>query len=143
MDDASEVPAAPAGFEPMERSGAFWRLSGPYFERPGGERVEQAFFARPEHSNNRGIVHGGMLSAFLDGLLAQAARGGRGRPTALTVHLSIDFLSAARVGEWVIGEAVATRKGAEIVFAEGRVHVDGRDVVRGSGVFRAAPQSDR
>ena len=37
-----------------------------------GGRAEQAFYALPRHANGIGIVHGGMLSAFMDGLLASA-----------------------------------------------------------------------
>ena len=142
MDDAS-APPPPAGFRPWERRGAFWGMSGPYLARfaDGGHPIEQAFLARPEHCNAKGVVHGAMLSGFLDGVLAHAARGSRDQPTALTVHLSIDFLSPARVGEWVIGEARSTRRGGGIIFVEGRVHAGGRDVVRGSGVFRLT--SDR
>jgi acyl-coenzyme A thioesterase PaaI-like protein len=82
-----------------------------------------------------GLVHGGMLSAFMDGVLAGAVwRGAQRR--AVTIHLSIDFLHMARVGEWVMGEARLTRATRDVAFAEGRAYVGGHDVVRCSGIFK-------
>ena len=134
MADAASAP--PEGYVPAEGRGAFTTHNGPYFVRPGdGPLVEQAFFALPRHANGVGIVHGGMLSAFMDGVLAGAVWRGTGK-TGVTIHLSIDFLHMARVGEWVMGEGRMTRATREVAFAEGRAYVGGRDVVRASGVFK-------
>jgi uncharacterized protein (TIGR00369 family) len=133
---AEDIPPPPEGFTPAEGRGLFSTHNGPYFTKVGdGERVEQAFFALPRHCNGVGLVHGGMLSAFMDGVLAAAVwRGAQRR--AVTIHLSVDFLHMARAGEWVRGEARLTRATREIAFAEGRAYVGGRDVVRASGVFK-------
>lgn len=133
--NAEDVPAPPEGFSPASGRGAFTTHNGPYFVRATDEGVEQAFYALGRHCNGVGLIHGGMLSAFLDGLLAGAAA----RPTAatpVTMHLSIDFLDMGRAGEWVIGEARATRTTRDIAFVEGRAHVGGRDLARATGVFK-------
>ena len=130
------IPPPPEGFVLADKRGLFSTHNGPYFTRESeGDLVEQAFFALPRHTNGVGIVHGGMLSAFLDGVLAGAVWKGSGR-RAVTIHLSIDFLHMARAGEWVRGEARLTRATREVAFAEGRAYVGGRDVVRASGVFK-------
>lgn len=135
--DEQGVPTPPEGFLPLERRGAFSQHNGPYFYRPTDDgTVEQAFFALPRHANGLGLVHGGMLSGFMDSLLAAAVIRQLQRP-AVTVHLSTDFLHMARIGEWVFGEGRITRAGRDIAFAEGRAFVaGGRDVVRASGVFK-------
>jgi uncharacterized protein (TIGR00369 family) len=131
-----EVPTPPEGYIPAEGRGGFSTLNGPYFYRAGdGQTAEQAFFALKRHANGLGLVHGGMLSAFMDGVLAGAVWRGTGK-TALTIHLSIDFLHMARVGEWVMGEGRLTRATREVAFAEGRAYVGAHDVVRCSGVFK-------
>ena len=115
--------------------GAFTSHNGPYYASTSQTGVRQAFFARGRHCNGVGLIHGGMLSAFLDGLLAGAV----GRATqcaAVTVHLSIDFLDMGRAGDWVIGEAVVSRATRDLAFAEGRASVSGRDLARASGVFK-------
>ena len=104
---------------PFDERGGFSTLNGPSFHRPGdGEMAEQAFYAIERHANGLGLVHGGMLSAFMDGVLAGAVWRGVGK-TAVTIHLSIDFLHMARVGEWIMGEA-ATTSTKDVAFAEGR-----------------------
>ena len=100
-----------------------------------GEVTEQAFYALPRHANGLGLVHGGMLTAFLDGLMGAAVYRAA-RQTAVTIHLSIDFLHMARVGEWVMGEARVTRATRDVAFVEARAHVAGTDVVRGSSLFK-------
>ena len=131
-----EIPPPPDGFIRSQGRGQFSTLNGPYFHKPGdGKPVEQAFFALPRHTNGIGLVHGGMLSAFMDGLLASAAGHGTGK-VSVTIHLSIDFLHMAREGDWVMGEARMTRATRDVAFAEGRAHVRGVDVVRASGIFK-------
>ena len=130
------IPGPPEGFVPSEGRGLFSTHNGPYFHRPSDEAlVEQAFYALDRHCNGVGIVHGGMLSAFMDGVLAGAVwRGCQAR--AVTIHLSVDFLHMARAGEWVIGEARMTRATKDVAFSEGVLRARGVDVVRASGVFK-------
>ncbi len=95
----------------------------------------QAFFVLPRHCNGLGIIHGGMLSAFLDSLLAAAAaRAASAVP--VTIHLSLDFLDMGRAGEWVFGEAHTTRLTRDLAFVEGRAHMQDRTLARASGVFK-------
>ena len=136
MADGEAIPAPPDGFVLADGRGSFSTHNGPYFHRPGdGELAEQAFFALRRHANGIGLVHGGMLSAFMDGVLAGAVWRGTGK-MAVTIHLSIDFVHMARIGEWVRGEGRLTRATREVAFAEGRAYVGGHDVVRASGIFK-------
>lgn len=133
---AEAAPAPPEGYVLAEGRGVFSTHNGPYYHRPGdGPLAEQAFYALPRHANGMGLVHGGMLSAFMDGVLAGAAWRGTGR-RGLTIHLSIDYLHMARVGEWVMGEARMTRATHDVAFVEGRAYVRSHDVVRCSGIFK-------
>ena len=135
MDDAQAIPPPPDGFVATRPRGPFSTHNGPYFERASAEGAEQAFFILPRHCNQLGIVHGGMLSAFMDGLLAASVGRAAGAPS-VTMHLSLDFLAMARAGEWALGAAKVTRLARDVAFAEGHVQVGGRDLVRGSGVFK-------
>ncbi|MCF8503330.1 MAG: PaaI family thioesterase [Caulobacter sp.] len=133
MTDES-LPAPPEGFKPSAR-GPYTTHNGPFFHRSTPETLEHAFFALKRHCNSLGIVHGGMLSTFMDGVLANAV--GREAGTAsVTVHLSLDFLSMARAGDWVFGDAVVTRQTKDLIFVEGRIRVGTRDVMRASGIFK-------
>ena len=120
---------------PASNRGPFTTHNGPIFYRPVANGVVQAFFALPRHCNGVGLIHGGMLSAFLDGLLA-AAVGRAAGAIPVTMHLSVDFLDMGRSGEWVLGEAKTTRIARDVAFVEGRAHVADRDLARASGVFK-------
>ena len=136
MADGAEPPAPPPGYVLSDGRGSFSTHNGPYYHRPGdGEFAEQAFLALDRHTNGMGLVHGGMLSAFMDGVLAGAVWRAT-RKAGVTIHLSIDFLHMARKGEWIMGEAKVTRATNDVAFVEGRAYVGGHDVVRCSGVFK-------
>jgi uncharacterized protein (TIGR00369 family) len=130
-----EGPPPPAGFVIQPGRGAFTTHNGPYYHKPVEEGVSQAFYALARHCNGVGLIHGGMLSAFLDGLLASAVGRATGT-TPVTVHLSIDFLGMGRAGEWVIGEARVTRATRDLAFVEGRAFVGAHDLARATGVFK-------
>ncbi|HEY2481856.1 MAG TPA: PaaI family thioesterase [Caulobacteraceae bacterium] len=131
----SEVPPPPPGFELQTGRGAFTAHNGPYFQRRTPEGVEQAFYALDRHCNGLGLIHGGMITSFLDGLLAGAVGHGLG-VRAVTVHLSVDFLAMGRAGEWVIGQAQLSRAARDIAFAEGQARVGELVLARATGVFK-------
>lgn len=132
----ARIPAPPEGFIRSAGRGPFTTHNGPYFHREApGEVTEQAFYALTRHANGLGLVHGGMLTAFMDGLLAAAVYRAT-RTTSVTIHLSVDFLHMARVGEWVMGESKVTRATRDVAFVEGRAYVGHHDVIRASGVFK-------
>src|SRR5271170_6574615 len=81
LDDAQAIPPPPPGFVATRPRGPFSTHNGPYFERASAEGAEQAFFILPRHCNQMGIVHGGMLSAFMDGLLAASVGRAAGAPS--------------------------------------------------------------
>ena len=132
MADEGETPAPPEGYVAATARGRFSTRVGPYFHHADGT---QAFFALERHCNSVGLIHGGMLSAFLDGVLAGAAARGS-EMTPVTMHLSIDFLDMGRAGEWVFGEGRLTKAASDVAFAEGRAHVAGRTLARATGVFK-------
>jgi acyl-coenzyme A thioesterase PaaI-like protein len=135
VNRGESTPAPPAGFELQAGRGAFTAHNGPYFYRRAPEGLEQAFYALDRHCNGLGIIHGGMLTAFLDGLLAGAVSRGVG-VRSVTVHLSVDFLAMGRAGVWVFGQANMTRAARDIAFAEGHVRVGDLVLARATGVFK-------
>ncbi len=141
MADAEAIPPPPEGYVLSEGRGAFSTRNGPYFHRPDATRSLQAFYALKRHCNGIGLIHGGMLSAFLDGVLAGAAGRGTG-VTGVTIHLSIDFLDMGRAGEWVFGEADLTRATKEVAFVEGRAFTAARTLARATGIFKLMRRRD-
>jgi uncharacterized protein (TIGR00369 family) len=136
MDDsASQDIVPPEGFSPSAR-GPYTTHNGPMFHRNGPDGFEHAFHVLPRHCNSMGIVHGGMLATFMDGVLARAVHGATGGQAAVTVHLSLDFLSAARRADWLFGEGRVTRQTRDLVFVEGVIRTRERDVARATAIFK-------
>jgi uncharacterized protein (TIGR00369 family) len=125
----------------MRQRGAFSTHNGPFYYRREVGGAAQAFFAEARHCNAFDLVHGGMLSGFMDGMMAHAVAGAAGR-IGVTVHLSIDYLNSVRAGTWVFGEAQVTRTTSDIAFVEARLQADGQDVARGSAVFKLLRKRD-
>jgi len=128
----SEVPA---GFVPSTTRGAFTTHNGPIYHKVEGDTFWHGFHALPRHCNGHGIVHGGWLSSFADGLLGTAVwRATQAR--AVTLRLNVDFLGMVRPGEWVEGTATVTRATRSLAFARARITCDGRAVLTAEGVFK-------
>ena len=86
-------------------------LGLPLFHRVGKRliptregRVLRGFRALPRHANAHGIVHGGMLAAFIDSTMGVAVHRFTGR-RSVTLRLVTDFLAPGRIGEWIEAEA--------------------------------------
>ncbi|MDP9102968.1 MAG: PaaI family thioesterase [Pseudomonadota bacterium] len=135
MDDAEGDFTPPDGFR-RSRRGPFTEHNGPVYHRDDtDQRAVQGFRILKRHCNGLGIVHGGMLATFIDGLLGHAVGAAAKRP-GVTIHLSLDYLAMARAGEWVEGEARVTRLTKDVAFAEARAFVGARDVIRASAIFK-------
>ena len=130
-----QQPQPPEGFTLQPGRGPFTSHNGPYYHRPSEEGAYQAFYALERHCNGVGLIHGGMVCAFLDGLLASAA-GKASQATPVTVNLSVNFLAMGRAGDWVMGEARATRVTRDLAFVEGLARVGAHDLARATGVFK-------
>ena len=132
----------PEGFVRSLRRGPFTEHNGPLYHRDGTLAVVHGFHALRRHCNGLGIVHGGMLASFLDGLLGHAV-GAAAKKPGVTIQLSLDYLSMARAGDWIEGEAKVTRLARDVAFAEAHAHVGARDVVRATAVFKLMERKGR
>lgn len=141
VEDEAGLPP-PEGFVLSTRRGPFSEHNGPLFHRENTETPVHGFRALRRHCNGFGIVHGGMLASFLDGLLGHAVSAAAKRP-GVTIHLSLDYLAMARAGEWIEGEARVTRLTKDVAFAEAHAHVGDRDVVRAAAIFKLMERARR
>jgi acyl-coenzyme A thioesterase PaaI-like protein len=136
--------APPPGFVRSGRRGPFTEHNGPVYHHndPEPGAVIHGFHALHRHCNGFGIVHGGMLASFLDGLLGHAVGGAAHKP-GVTIHLSIDYLSMARAGDWIEGEARLSRLAGDVAFAEAHARVKARQIVRATAIFKLMERPGR
>ena len=85
----------PQGFSEIDVAG-FAQANGPWFEKRDGGRLIRGFLPEQRHANALGIVHGGMLAAFLDSAMGTAVVNALQR-RAVTLKLSLDYLGPVAV----------------------------------------------
>lgn len=135
LEQALDQARAPEGYKPSRQRGPFTSHNGPLFYKYEGERLWQGFRALERHTNSHGILHGGMLMAFADGVMASAVYL-ETKARAVTLRMNSDFVAMARPGEWIEGTAEVTRAGREVAFVEGRIVVGDRLIFTATGVFK-------
>jgi uncharacterized protein (TIGR00369 family) len=92
---------------------------------------------KPEHGNNLGIAHGGVICTLLDIAMGTAARCTIGVPV-MTLDMQTSFIGPGR--GVLIGEGRVLRAGRSILFCEAEVTAEdtGELIAKGSGVFKPA-----
>jgi uncharacterized protein (TIGR00369 family) len=92
---------------------------------------------KPEHGNNLGIAHGGVICTLLDIAMGTAARCTIGVPV-MTLDMQTSFIGPGR--GVLIGEGRVLRAGRSILFCEAVVTAEdtGELIAKGSGVFKPA-----
>ena len=127
----------PEGFVPLDFGGPYFRaLGGLHGRRLDGGGLLVGLRIDERHLNIQGFAHGGMLVTLADGALGlniAMARGQRG--AQVTVSMTADYLSSARLGDWLEARVTITRIGRRMAYANCDLHVGSRQVLRSSAVF--------
>ena len=124
----------PLGFRKLTEASGFAAANGPWFEKIDGDRVIRGFLPGPQHANALGIVHGGMLAAFLDSAMGTAVLHTLNR-RAVTVRMSLDYLGPGRVGDWLQAEGEVVGHDEHMAQVRGRLYGPRHEVLAGLGVF--------
>jgi acyl-coenzyme A thioesterase PaaI-like protein len=132
----------PEGYSLIEWRSGFGTVAGPFYERRGGDfGYARAFRVGAHQTNGMGNAHGGMLLTFADMAFGHAVRMRRNL-WWVTVRLTCDFLSSARVGEWVEGAAEIVAEESDLFGVRGRLWVGDRTVLTGQGLFKGIAARD-
>ena len=139
---AEEATNIPDGFA------RHWRKSGltdpwePLYSRRTAEAVFIGLRAGPAHSNSRGFVHGGLISALADNAMGLSCGHALGQAVAkirlVTVNLTVDFIAAAKQGQWLEIRPKVVRIGSTLCFATAEIFSDDTLCARANAIFRTA-----
>lgn len=132
----------PPGFEPIEGGGPFIDLFSTFFFRHGergpivGMRVVNRLL------NPWDMMHGGALATFADMALGfGVARSAGTEVRRVTAALHLDYMEAAREGDWIEAHIVVQKRGRNLVFAHCDVRAGTREILHASAIFSASRES--
>lgn len=102
------------------------------------QRTQYAFYACRDHRNSAGLVHGGVLTTFMDHCMGSMCwfltDGGFG----WTMTLNMQFIRPARVNRWIFAEVQHLAGETTNILLEGHLHqgsLDGPLIAQGQGSF--------
>ena len=128
----------PEGFELLEIGFGFTDNLRPLYRRVDREAktIDFGMIVGANHSNTMGICHGGALMTLADIAAASGANLVRGIVAgAPTINLSMDFVSAAKQGEWIETKLEGVELKRLFGFARGVIHGPRGVVARFNATF--------
>lgn len=144
MSDDLAAPAEfeiPEGYVALDWRRGFTHQIGPLYRRHYEKTYSMAFRVEPQHTNGMANAHGGMLMSFADmawGHIVSVETSSYW----VTVRLTFDFLSSARLGEWIEGASEVLSIEDDLFIVRGRVWCGDRLLVSGTGVFKPIQKRD-
>jgi uncharacterized protein (TIGR00369 family) len=134
---ASEIPQ---GFERHTRQSPLTDPWEPLYAKRTADAVIVGLRLAKPHTNARGFVHGGLIAALADNAMGHSCTARiDGAPSLVTIGLAVDFIGAARVGQWLTIEPEVIRNGRTICFAQSLIRADDVVVARANATFRVMP----
>ncbi|MGJ7505912.1 PaaI family thioesterase [Variovorax sp. GT1P44] len=128
------------GWRPRSLPG-FVGLVGPLWTQQLASGWAYGVLAGPEHLNPAGVVHGGLLMSLMDHTLGAIAWEAIGRRACVTVQMDTQFLSGAREGQFLIAQGRVTRTTSSLVFMNGMVSVEDKQILAASALFKVLERS--
>ena len=131
------MPDVPAGFEPHYRKSPLTDPWEPLYSRRSDDTLQLGLRVAEAHTNSRGFAHGGLISALADNAMGlSCGLGLEGANGLLTVNLALDFLSVAKIGQWLQVDPAVVKRGRSLCFASAIVTADGKPCARASATFQ-------
>ncbi len=142
----SDHPNIPAGYALNERTSPLTTPWAPLYKCVNERSVYLGAIVGERHCNSRGLVHGGFIAALADntmGYTAGRAMQADGRPIngLVTINLSVDYLGAAKLGQWMSWEPELIKATRTIVFVRAFIKADGTVIARANATFKITEQT--
>ena len=131
----------PAGFELFTRPSPLLDPWRPLYAQTCADRIVIGVQLREAHTNSRATAHGGLIAALADQAMgmscgAKLRAGGVAVTNLWTTSLTIDYLGAAKLGQWLTFDTTFAHVGKTLCHAEIDVRADDVSIARGRGAFR-------
>ena len=114
----------------------FSALIGPVQRRRDGAHWVYGLRVGPQHTNSAGIMHGGVVTAFLDEVIGEIVND-LGNRKHVTVQFATTFLSMAQVGDFLECDCEIVRTTRSMSFIQARLNVNGEAIATATAIFKA------
>lgn len=130
-------PLIPPGYVQMNWNEGFGRQIGPLYEKNNDDGTyTRAFIVGEHHTNGMRNCHGGMLMSFAD-MAVPHVISRKAHRFWVTVRLLTDFISGAKLGEFVEGTGELVGEDGDLFTVRGRIWCGDRTIMTAQGVFKA------
>ena len=138
--DAASEREPPEGFHRHQHSSPLTDPWEPLYVARGETGPDLGLYLRREHTNRRGMAHGGLIAALADntmGMACHVAAKARGfEPGSLvTASMQVDYFGRAELGQWIVFAPTFIKLGKTLSFASLQVTADGKPIAKASAVF--------
>lgn len=130
------LPDPPPGFAPAGFSPGFLDRGGPYWLKRGPEGDVVGLRIDSGHMNYQDMAHGGVITTLADVALSWRIHASATPPLPVaTATLTVNFLGAARLGDWLEAEARIDRLGGRLAHTSGLIRCGETTIATMTGVF--------
>ena len=128
----------PEGFARHTRTSPLTEPWEPIYSKKIDDTIVIGLRLATPHTNSRGMVHGGLISTLADNAMGSSCgiRLKEAGNRLVTISLTVDFLAAAVVGQWLEVTTNFVKLGGSICFAQCLVTADGQPCARASASFK-------
>jgi uncharacterized protein (TIGR00369 family) len=136
----------PEGFAPDPQKSPITDPWEPLYSKRTEKAVVLGLRVAKPHTNQQGLVHGGLIATLADSAMAYSCRQVMGSWASwmATISLTVDFVGPAQIGQWLTVESDVIKTGKTICFAQSLIKADNSVIARANATFRvvAKHQSD-
>jgi uncharacterized protein (TIGR00369 family) len=136
----------PEGFAPDPQKSPITDPWEPLYSKRTEKAVVLGLRVAKPHTNQQGLVHGGLIATLADNAMAYSCRQVMGSWASwmATISLTVDFVGPAQIGQWLTVESDVIKTGKTICFAQSLIKADNSVIARANATFRvvAKHQSD-
>jgi len=129
--------ALPSDFHPHSRKSPVTDPWEPLYSRRRADGVDLLFEVRDGHCNSRGFLHGGVLASLCDNVMGLSLGRVLNNPNAsiVTITLTLDYLSSAKIGDTIVIEPRVIRAGGSIGVCDALAKSGDKIIVRANATF--------
>jgi uncharacterized protein (TIGR00369 family) len=126
---------APQGYKTLAGISPAEDHIGPFYYCKSDQGLRLGFHAEAQNCNGIGTVHGGVLMCFADYTVTMLALSGV-KENCATVSFNSDFISGAKLGDWIEGRGEVVRRTGSMTFVRGELYVGDKLVMTFQSVLR-------